>query len=144
MRLSRTIATALMLAVLAAPTPAEEKGPASQGAPRGITRSYMSCSERAGDDVSALGECVTEEKKIQDGLLNKNYATLMSKLQGKAKDDLKASERAWIDFNAKTVSVELAMRGADQTANIETAINELYRYANRADELRKLAFIASN
>jgi uncharacterized protein YecT (DUF1311 family) len=115
-----------------------------QSAPKGISESFFQCSDRAGDNVSALGECVSAEKRIQDGLLNRNYAGLMSKLQGKVKDDLRASERAWIEFNAKTVDVELAMRGTDQTANIEAAISELYRYASRADDLRKMAFVTGN
>ncbi|QWT20124.1 DUF1311 domain-containing protein [Bacillus sp. NP157] len=115
-----------------------------QGAPKGIRASFFACMDKARGDIVGMGACITPERKFQDTRLNDAYRKLMARLDGKAQADLKASERGWLEFNGKTMNVELAVGRDDKTVNIEAGVNELYRYAARADALEGLAGIASD
>lgn len=121
---------------------ADEAGQAMRnGAPKGVTERFYACTEKAGGDIVGLGNCSSAEKKVQDARLNKAYAALMAKLDATGKEHLRAAERAWIEFNAKTVDTELDVRSGEKTANIDVAINEVYRYADRANTLESFLSI---
>jgi uncharacterized protein YecT (DUF1311 family) len=138
--LGSTIAAATLLS-FATPSHA---GDVSQSlrkrAPAGITETFFSCTDKAGGDLAAQAGCVSVEKKVQDARLNRAYAAVMAKVSGKAKEDLKAAERSWLTFNDKSYDAELAIHGVDQTAGIDTATSELFRYCQRANALDDLAF----
>jgi uncharacterized protein YecT (DUF1311 family) len=111
-------------------------------APRGLSNNFFVCSDRAEYDTEALASCISVEKKGQDARLNKAYATLMKKLSGRARDDLRDAERSWLAYVAKSHDVELGVHGQDKTVNIDTATHELYRYCQRANELEDLVFFS--
>jgi uncharacterized protein YecT (DUF1311 family) len=111
-------------------------------APRGMSDTFFTCADRAGYDDSALGSCISVEKKSQDERLNRAYAVLMKKLSGKAKDDLRDAERAWLTYVGKSYDAELGIHGQDKTVNIDVATHELYRYCQRANELEDLVFFS--
>jgi uncharacterized protein YecT (DUF1311 family) len=135
------IATAMF--VFAASAAAGDVGTTmKKSAPRGISDSFFACSDRAGYDEDALGSCITAEKKQQDARLNKAYAALMAKLSGKAKDDLRDAERAWLTYVKKSYDAELGIHGQDKTVNVDLATHELYRYCQRANELDDLVFFS--
>lgn len=115
-----------------------------RGAPKGISESFYACTDRSSGDIVGLGNCSTVEKKVQDARLNKAYSALMGKLDNQGKDHLRAAERAWIEFNAKSVDTELDVRSSEKTANIDASINEVYRYAERANTLESLLSIAGD
>lgn len=113
-------------------------------APKGITDAFYKCTDRAGGDIVALGQCTTAEKRVQDARLNKAYSALMGKLGEGGKTHLREAERAWIVFNAKSVDTELDVRSDEKTANIDVSVNEIYRYADRASVLEGLLSIVSD
>jgi uncharacterized protein YecT (DUF1311 family) len=113
---------------------------ARRTAPKNISESFFRCLDRAGGDLVAIGACTSEEKQSQDQRLNRAYQVLMKKLDADAKAAMRASERAWVDFNAKAVAAELALRADDKTANVEAAMSELYRYCEQANALENFAF----
>lgn len=115
-----------------------------RGAPKGVSESFFACTDRSSGDIVGLGNCSTVEKKVQDARLNKAYSALMGKLDSEGKDHLRAAERAWIEFNAKSVDTELDVRGSEKTANIDASINEVYRYAERANTLESLLSIVGD
>jgi uncharacterized protein YecT (DUF1311 family) len=115
-----------------------------RGAPKGITDAFYGCMDQAAGDIVGLGGCTTAEKKVQDARLNKAYSALMAKLDATGQGHLRAAERAWIDFNAKSVDTELDVRNSEKTANIDASINEIYRYAERANTLETLLSIVSD
>jgi uncharacterized protein YecT (DUF1311 family) len=69
--------------------------------PSGITSAFFACTDKSGSDTIAIAACMTNERKFQDARLNKIYKQLLSVLNGKAKDELVASERAWVVFKTK-------------------------------------------
>lgn len=107
-------------------------------APRGVTEAFFSCITKADGDIVGLGQCITSEKKLQDSRLNTAYAALMGTLDRGGKEHLRAAELAWIEYNAKSVDTEMDVRGSEKTANIDASVNEVYRYAKRADTLEGL------
>ena len=122
---------------------AVEASPAmSRGAPKGITEPFYRCTHEAAGDMVGLGQCATAERKVQDKRLNDAYAALMGKLDENGKAHLRAAERAWIEFNARSVDTELDVRKDEKTANIDASINEVYRYAELANRLEGLLSIA--
>lgn len=111
-------------------------------APRGISNDFFVCADHAGYDDVALGSCISAEKKSQDARLNRAYGALMKTLSGKAKDDLRDAERAWLTYVGKSYDAELGIHGQDKTINIDLATHELYRYSQRANELEDLVFFS--
>ena len=104
-------------------------------APKGITEALYTCVDRAGFDQGRLGACIQAEKKVQDARLNSVYRKLLDKLDSNGKESVKAAERAWLDFNAKSVVAETAIGGTNQVAGFDVAEAELFRYCERANTL---------
>ncbi|MDQ7994375.1 MAG: lysozyme inhibitor LprI family protein [Luteibacter sp.] len=109
-------------------------------APKGITEALYTCIDKAGLDQTLLGKCVAAERGIQDARLNKAYGQLMTKLDDRTKEAVKVAERAWLDFNVKTVAAETAIGGTNQVANFDVANSELFRYCERANVLEDYLF----
>jgi len=105
------------------------------GAPMGLTESFFACVNSAGLDESKVSECISTERKGQDARLNKAYGVLMTSLDPKARDSVRAAERAWLDFNTKSVAAETAIGGSNQVANIDVSQAELFRFCERANVL---------
>ncbi|MET0255126.1 MAG: lysozyme inhibitor LprI family protein, partial [Luteibacter sp.] len=80
------------------------------------------------------------EKAIQDRRINKAYGRLMDKLTGSTKESVQLAERAWIDFNTRSVAAETDLGGTDRVANVDVATAELHRYCLRANVLEDYVF----
>ena len=147
MHSNRMLFAAALLAAFAQTASATDAGTAQSiknGAPKGISETFYACVERASGDLAAQGTCTSTEKKNQDARLNRAYKKLLANLDGNKRESVKIAERSWLDFNAKSVDAELALRGEDKTASIEAALSELLRFCSRANELEKFAFIAGD
>jgi uncharacterized protein YecT (DUF1311 family) len=143
----KTLATLTALSVCASSAFATNSGAGQslrEGAPKGITEAFYACADKAGSDMLALGSCTSSEKKVQDARLNKAYAILMTKLEPKAKESVKAAERSWLDFNGKSVNAELDLRAADKTASIEASISEVFRYCDQANVLENFVYFVND
>jgi len=113
-------------------------------APKGITASFYACVDKAGSDTTAQGTCLTAEKKAQDTRLNTTYKALTAKLTGKAKDNLLASQRAWLEFRNKNGDFEATLYGDEPVADLQVTQNDIFRLAERADALDKYLTIAND
>jgi uncharacterized protein YecT (DUF1311 family) len=113
-------------------------------APKGITASFYACVDKAGSDTTAQGTCLTAEKKAQDTRLNTTYKALTGKLTGKAKDNLVASQRAWLEFRNKNGDFEATLYGDEPVADLQVTQNDIFRLAERADALDKYLTIAND
>lgn len=109
-------------------------------APKGISDSFYSCISKAGSDKDKLGDCIDVEKKAQDVRLNKAYNSLMAHIDEKSKASLRAAERAWLDFNNKSIAAQTSI-GADSPINdLDVAESELFRYCLQANTLEHYLF----
>lgn len=106
-------------------------------APKGISAALYACIDKAGFDQARMGSCIQIEKKLQDARLNQVYGKLIAKLDGKTRDSVRAAERAWLDFNTKSVVAETDIGGANQVAGFDVAEAELFRYCERANVLER-------
>ena len=97
-------------------------------APKGITEAFFVCVDKAGFDQTLISICIRSEKAIQDRRINKAYGRLMDKLTGSTKESVQLAERAWIDFNTRSVAAETDLGGTDRVANVDVATAELHRY----------------
>jgi uncharacterized protein YecT (DUF1311 family) len=145
----QTIKTiAISLALLAFGTGAMAADSTSQvikrQAPNGINASFYTCIDKAGSDTVATSACLSAEKKAQDTRLNTTYKALLAKLNGKAKDGLVSSERAWLDFHNKSGNVEAALYGDETVADLQVTQNEIFRLCERANTLDKYLSIAND
>lgn len=104
-------------------------------APKGISEEFFGCVDKAGLDQALIGACIKSEKQRQDVRLNRAYGELMGKLDEKNKSSVKVAERAWIDFNEKSVAAETDIGGTNKVANVDVANAELFRYCERANVL---------
>jgi uncharacterized protein YecT (DUF1311 family) len=104
-------------------------------APAGITEALYTCIDRAGVDQEHLGSCIRAEKKTQDARLNSVYLKLLGRLDSNAKGSVKMAERAWLQFNAKSVMAETQIGGANRVTGFDVAEAELFRYCERANTL---------
>lgn len=109
-------------------------------APKGISDAFFACVDKAGLDQSLIGLCIKSERQRQDARLNKAYGQLMGRLDEKTKTSVKAAERAWLDFNDKSVTAETAIGGTNKVANVDVANTELFRYCERANTLEDYIF----
>jgi uncharacterized protein YecT (DUF1311 family) len=109
-------------------------------APKGISEAFFGCVDKAGLDQSSIGACIKSERQRQDARLNKAYGQLMGKLDEKTKTSVKAAERAWLDFNDKSVTAETDIGGTNKVANVDVANAELFRYCERANTLEDYIF----
>lgn len=109
-------------------------------APKGIDESFFGCVDKAGLDQSLIGACIKSERQHQDARLNEAYAQLTGKLDEKTKNSVKEAERAWIDFNNKSVAAETDIGGTNKVTNVDVARAELFRYCERANTLEDYIF----
>jgi uncharacterized protein YecT (DUF1311 family) len=113
-----------------------------QSAPKGVTEAFFACIDKAGFDQALIGTCIKAERVVQDGRLSRAYDQLVRKLDGKAKESVRVAERAWIDFNTKSVAAETDIAGTSRIADSDVAIAELHRYCERANVLEDYLFSA--
>ena len=81
------LAASLPVAVSAAPKPSE-------------VESHLDDCLSAPTGASTAGQiaCVEADLKLQDGLLNRNYAAAMTRLNARQQGKLRAAQRAWIAY----------------------------------------------
>ncbi|WP_266172184.1 lysozyme inhibitor LprI family protein [Dyella subtropica] len=113
-------------------------------APRGITTTFYACIDKAGSDTVATGACLSAEKQTQDTRLNTAYKALLAKLKDKAKDELIAAERAWLDFHHKNGDFEATLYGDASVADLQVTQNEIFGLCERANALEKYLSIAND
>jgi uncharacterized protein YecT (DUF1311 family) len=109
--------------------------PIRRDAPKGITERFYECIDKAAYDTIAIAACLSAEADIQDARLNRTYNTLMGKLDSKAKEQLVASERAWLGFDGKSSSLESTLYGSEIVANLQVSQRDLFRKCERANTL---------
>jgi len=85
-----------------------------------------------------------DEKQKQDARLNAAYKKLLAKLDSKAKDQLVAAERAWLDLQGKTSRLETSLYGDETISNLQLMQNEIFRLCERANELEKYLSLADD
>ncbi|WNL47521.1 lysozyme inhibitor LprI family protein [Dyella sp. BiH032] len=148
MKMFRTIALPLTLALLANGTVALAADSTSQvikrDAPKGISAAFYACIDKAGSDTTASAACLMDEKQKQDARLNAAYKKLLAKLDSKAKDQLVAAERAWLDLQGKTGRLETSLYGDETISNLQLTQNEIFRLCERANELEKYLSLADD
>lgn len=113
-------------------------------APKGINAAFYTCIDKAGSDTGALGNCINAEKARQDARLNTTYKALTAKLSGKAKDNLVAAERSWLDLQKSSSIFEASLYPDETAADLQVAQSEVFRLCERANVLDKYLSIANN
>ncbi|QWT22234.1 DUF1311 domain-containing protein [Bacillus sp. NP157] len=141
----KTFATVVALCLVAMPTIVSAFDDSTEqalrhSAPKGITEAFFACTKKTGFDKAELSNCISTELKVQDRRLNKAYSALMTHLDDKSKASLRAAERAWLDFNVKSITAETDIGGTNQTTDLDVAQAELYRYCDRANVLERYLF----
>ena len=133
----RTTVIALALFACASAVCAVERAsdPVRRDAPKGISEAFYACIDKADYDTIAVAACLSAEAGVQDARLNRSYQTLLGKLDGKAKEQLVASERAWLAFHDKSSGLESTLYGSEIIANLEVAQRDMFRKCERANTL---------
>lgn len=129
------IAFALLAFACAAGAAERPSDPIRRDAPKGISEAFYACIDGADYDSMSVAACLTAEEKGQDERLNRSYKTLMGKLDGKAKEQLVASERAWLAFHDKSSGLESTLYGSEIIANLEVSQRDVFRKCERANTL---------
>ena len=142
----RTTVIALALFACASAAGATERpsDPIRRAAPVGITEAFYTCLDKADYDSIAVGACLSAEEDVQDARLNRAYKTLMGKLDGKAREQLLASERAWLTFQGKSSGLESTLYGSEIIANLEISQREMFRKCERANTLDTYVSLVSD
>lgn len=139
-----TIAIALLACASAAGATERPSDPIRRGAPVGITEAFYACIDKADYDSIAVGACLSAEEGVQDARLNRAYKTLMGKLDGKAKEQLLASERAWLASQGKSSGLESTLYGSEIIANLEVSQRDIFRKCERANTLDTYVSLVSD
>lgn len=113
-----------------------------QQAPKGITTTFYSCTEKAGSDHIAQSACLSAEKKAQNDRLNSVYKIVLGKLNKDDKESLVSAERTWLELHKKSEEFEESLYGSDPVASSSVALNEIFRICERANTLDNYAYIA--
>lgn len=104
-------------------------------APKGITEAFYSCIDKANYNGTAVGACLSSEQDVQDARLNRAYKALLSKLDGKGKQQLVNAERAWLAFRDKSGRLDSTLYGTEIIANLQVSQRDVFRMCERANEL---------
>lgn len=83
-----------------------------------------------------IGYCISEEKEYQDKRLNDYYKELSKILTSGQREQLIASQRAWLVFYDKESELQSAIYGSDQASNLQVGENELFMLCERANQLK--------
>ncbi|SEI44184.1 lysozyme inhibitor LprI family protein [Frateuria terrea] len=111
-------------------------------APKGITKTFYECIDKADSDNIEEAACLSQERARQDHRLNTTYAALLRKLNPDQKKRLVEVERAWLKFRDNTVDFEDTLFENDIVDNLQVEENELFVIGKRADELDEYLAIA--
>jgi uncharacterized protein YecT (DUF1311 family) len=143
MRATLALVAALTLGI--APLQAQSNdSPTAQAirrnAPKGVSEAFFSCVSKAGSDQDKISDCISTEKQSQDARLNKAYGALMTHLDDKSKASVRLAERAWLEFNDKSVKAETDVGATSQTNNLDVEQAEMFRYCQQANVLEHYLF----
>ncbi len=111
-------------------------------APKGVSEAFYTCIDKAGQNLTIAGFCITKEKKAQDARLNKVYKELIAALKPNSKDSLIAAERAWLDSTNKDGTFEATIYSSEQVDDLEQSQNDMFRLCERANLLEKYLKLA--
>jgi uncharacterized protein YecT (DUF1311 family) len=111
-----------------------------RNAPNGVSEAFFACVSGAQSDQDKIFDCISTEKKLQDARLNKAYGALMSHLDDKSKASVRLAERAWLEFNDKSVKAETDIGATSQTNNLDVEQAEMFRYCQQANVLERYLF----
>jgi len=106
-------------------------------APKGITKTFYACIDKADSDNIEEAACISQERERQDHRLNSTYAALLHKLNANQKRNLIEAERAWLKFRDSAIRFEDTVYANEIVGNLELSENELFVICQRADELSK-------
>jgi len=109
-------------------------------APVGLTESFYHCVSDAASDKNRLSGCIDTEKEVQDGRLNKAYKALTARLDQPSRNSLRTAERAWLDYNDKSVALQTSLGRSSPINDLDVATSELFRYCVQANELEHYLF----
>lgn len=129
-RLSRTLATALAVAVLAIGT--ATAAPAATG----LSPTFTPCRDKAQGAIEQAA-CLTSESARQDQRLNQAYRQLQAKLSGAKKTKLVNAQRAWLQSRSRDSELDTALYDDSQPGNLQGELNDVMRLSARADQLQK-------
>ncbi|HDS1553113.1 TPA: DUF1311 domain-containing protein [Stenotrophomonas maltophilia] len=129
-RLSRTLATALAVAVLAIGT--ATAAPAATG----LSPAFITCRDKAQGAIEQAA-CLTSESARQDQRLNQAYRQLQAKLTGAKKTKLVNAQRAWLQSRSRDGELDTALYDDSQPGNLQGELNDVMRLSARADQLQK-------
>jgi len=77
----------------------------------GYSSAYQHCLDNSGGVTTAMRECNVQELRYQDGLLNRNYKVLMSRLSPVKKEELKRAQRLWIKYRNANCAFYVGLTG---------------------------------
>ena len=106
-------------------------------APKGITKTFYECIDKADSNDIEEAACLSAEQNIQDARLNRAYRALLGKLDTKEKEKLVNSERAWLASRGKSYRLESALYGNDLIGNLQVSQNDIFRLCERANALEE-------
>ncbi|MCL1635733.1 lysozyme inhibitor LprI family protein [Luteimonas sp. SX5] len=102
----------------------------------GIRSSYFDCLMRHESEALEIGYCISEEKEHQDKRLNDYYKELSKMLTTDQREQLIASQRAWLVFYGKEGQLQSAIYNSDQVSNLQVGENKLFMLCKRANQLK--------
>lgn len=104
-----------------------------------IGRISQPCMEEHGGDTTlGMKMCAVRETDAWDALLNAEYQRLLGNLEGKAKDKLRAAQRAWISMRDGDCALPYAIYEGGTLAGVLAATCLLDRTATRTIQIRDL------
>jgi len=113
-------------------------------APKGVTEAFYACIDRADQNLTEVGICITNERDYQDARLNKVYKQLLQVLSGKSKENLIAAEKSWIAFKDKDGAFMATLYGTETVDNLELEQSKVFRLCERANALERYLFLAKD
>ena len=100
----------------------------------GYSSGYQHCLDNSDGVTTAMRECNVQELRYQDGLLNRNYKVLMSRLSPVKKEELKRAQRLWIKYRNANCAFYVGLTGGTMDiVNIGSCHVEMT--ARRVEEL---------
>lgn len=113
-------------------------------APKGVTEAFYTCIDKADQNLTEAGICITKEREYQDARLNKVYKQLLEVLDGKSKDNLVAAEKAWTAFKDKDGAFMTTLYGTEAVDNLELEQSNVFRLCERANTLERHLLLAKD
>ncbi len=89
------------------------------------------------DSTASMVECVDEEVKVWDDLLNADYQRLLGKLGAKAEESVRQAQRAWVALRDTDCKVPYEIYEGGSMARLDSVNCVLEHTASRVLQLRE-------